>query len=120
MGIPYYDIMELATLSCWVTLALIIWFETDAIVHYAKALGLSLCLEIVAYENDPLHGEVEYLDFLRIKHSDSFWINLITCPTCFSVWLTTIAVLSSSFSFFCFPVINLFGLALFFIIKKLY
>ena len=112
--------MELITLSCWVALALVIWFETDAFVHYAKALGFSLHFHIAAYEDDILSDEVDYLDFLRIKYRHSFWVSLITCPICLSVWLTAIATLSGSLSFFYFPAINLISLSLYFIIKKLY
>ena len=112
--------VELIVLSCWVALALIIWFETDAFVHYAKAFRLSLHFHITAYENDVLCSEVDYLDFLRVKYCDSFWISLITCPICLSVWLSAVATLSGDFSFLYFPVINLISLSLFFIIKKLY
>jgi len=112
--------MDFIAASCWVALVLVVWFESDAIVHYAKALGLSLQLHVTAYENDILHDQVDYLDFLRIRYGHSFLINLITCPVCFSVWLGAAITLSSDLSFFYFPVINLLGLSLFFIIKKLY
>ena len=111
---------ELIALSCWVSLALIIWFESDAFVQYSKAFGLSLPFRIVEYESHPLSREVDYLDFLTIEYGDSFWVKLITCPICLSVWLSVIAALSGSFSFLYFPAINLISLSLFFIIKKLY
>ena len=111
---------ELIGLSCWATLALVIWFETDAFIHYARVFGLSLRFHIVAYEDDLLRDQVDYLDFLRIKYPHSFWINLVTCPTCLSVWLAAIVTLSGSISFFYFPLVNLISLSLFFIIKKLY
>jgi hypothetical protein len=112
--------MELISLSCWVTLALMIWFESDAFVQYSKAFGLSLAFCIVEYENHPLSDEVGYVDFLRFKYGDSFWINLITCPICLSVWLTAAISLASGLALVYFAVVNLLSLCFFFIIKRTY
>ena len=112
--------MELIALSCWVTLILMIWFGSDAFVQYAKAFRLSLAFRIVEYEDHPLSEEVSYLDFLRLEYGNSFWINLITCPICLSVWLTVIISLSCDLPLIYFAIVNLLSLCLFFIIKRIY
>lgn len=72
--------------------ALYIWFDTDALPEWASLLKLKF-LKYKEYADNkksfsPLVSSQEYVEFLAAKYGEnSFFIRLISCPVCFSVWL---------------------------------
>ena len=70
---------------------LLCWFNSDTIIEYAKLLEFERPLKIYEYENKKLISEtpLTYPRFLRMSF-DGFFIKLITCPICLTVWLTFI------------------------------
>lgn len=65
---------------------LLIWFKTEAFVEYCRVLKLDRFYKDydIKKEGD---ARLTYLMYLRRYH-DSFFIRLITCPICLSIWLS--------------------------------
>ena len=112
--------IEIILCACWSALFLIIWFETDAFVHYCELLRLDFAFGIVEYKNSMLYEGMDYLDYLRIKYPNSFVIKLITCQLCLSIWFSAAFVLGSSMSFIMIAPVELLAISFYFIIKKLF
>lgn len=75
-----------------ITLILLIWFKTDAFIVYTKLLRIHKFFYINEWEEfkNTKDCTTTYHQFLRIKSPDGFWTKLITCPICFSVWLSIV------------------------------
>ena len=92
----------LLTLSCLIALILLVWFNSDFVYHWGRLFWLSRLLKLHEYENDKLKNmdsPLSYPIWLKMK-SDSFFIHLITCRVCLSIWLSII--ISSVFSLIVF------------------
>lgn len=72
-------------ISCFMAVILLIWFRTDAVLEYARWAKIS-----GTYEDFDKKKESDITltlhTYLRKYHS-CFFIRLITCPVCVSVWL---------------------------------
>jgi len=73
---------------------LYVWFETDAVPEWGAFLRIRFlkCKEYNEVKNSPLAAMAgkSYSDFLLFKYGKYFFIRLITCPVCFSVWCNLI------------------------------
>ena len=102
-----------------ITLILLIWFKTDAFITYTKLFRINKFFYINEWENfkNTKDCTVTYHQFLRIKRPDGFWVKLITCPICLSMWLS---VTSSIFiGVIGIPIVCVSSLFLYFLITKL-
>jgi len=102
---------------CLISIILLIWFRTDAWIEYCRIFDLNLISFYkdfdIKYNNDV---SLTYLQYLRIYHN-CFFIRLITCPICLTIWL---GLLISMFtSIILLPVYVIGALLLFLIIDKL-
>ena len=82
----------LLTLSCLIALILLIWFNSDFVYHWGRLFGLGRLLKLNEYENDKLKNldaPLSYPTWMKMK-SDNFFIHLITCRVCLSIWLSII------------------------------
>lgn len=76
--IDYYLIFNIITI-------LYIWFDTDAIVEYAKLFRLRF-FKYKEYENrHEVYKDCEYAIFIAAKYNN-FFTKLAACPICLSVW----------------------------------
>lgn len=98
---------------CFISLALLIWFKTDAMPEYAKLFGLAHIAKVNEYEKV---GAESYPLFL-VEYYNCFFTRLISCPICTAFWLATLASFFSSI--WCVPILTVFGLALYLILVKL-
>tara|TARA_Y100000593_G_scaffold49908_1_gene94030 strand:+ start:1927 stop:2301 length:375 start_codon:yes stop_codon:yes gene_type:complete len=116
--------MEYLYIAFLISTLLFLWNHTDFFVEYCNLFGLDELFKVRSYEQykeeaaTGLTGgnpDINYLNYLLIKH-DSFFVRLITCPICLSVWMNIIAgIYIEDFKAF---VINLWlSLFLYFIIK---
>ena len=65
-----------------------VWFDTDAFVEYSKLFRLKKAFKIDSWEEyRDINPKIDYLEFLRIKHS-SFFVRLISCRPCLLVWIS--------------------------------
>lgn len=102
---------------CIIALILLIWFRTDAWLEYCRLFKLDRISYYTDY--DKKHKEdltLTYLLYLRMYHN-RFFIRLITCPICLSVWLGII--LSIFINIYLFPIYTIGGLIIYLIINKL-
>ncbi len=102
-----------------ITLILLIWFKTDAFIVYTKLLGINKFFYINEWEEfkNTKDCTVTYYQFLRMKSPNGFFVELVTCPICFSVWLS---VISSIFiGIVGIPIVCVCSLFIYFLIIKL-
>ena len=103
--------------SSIIALILLIWFRTDAWLEYTRLFRLNCISHFkdfdAKYKEDV---SLKYLHYLRMYHN-GFFVRLVTCPICLSVWIGI--VISISTSIFLLPVYVIGGLLLFTIIDRL-
>ncbi|NBP01174.1 MAG: hypothetical protein EBU90_13755 [Proteobacteria bacterium] len=80
-----------------------VWFKTDAFIEYFKYIRLFNKLfkinEYYAFREK--YNNINYHTFLLLNYNN-FFIRLITCPSCISVWVTlsTLLFYNNKFNFF--------------------
>lgn len=91
-------LLFLVLAPCWITLTLLIWFKSDAIVEYGSLIGLSSVLRIDRFRQTRISiapQSLSYPAFLRMQ-GDNFMTRLINCPLCLSIWISSLLCLVSS------------------------
>tara|TARA_B100000287_G_C20246753_1_gene628401 strand:+ start:160 stop:543 length:384 start_codon:yes stop_codon:yes gene_type:complete len=74
----------IATCSAYL---LFIWFQTNAVLEYAKLLKLEGLFYIKEYEESlEIAPDITYAFFL-LAHKDSFVNRLLSCPFCLGTWV---------------------------------
>ena len=70
-----------------------LWHDTDAFVEYLKLLRVKKLFYVEKFQEEKENsgGLMNYPDYLLIHHGN-FFIRLITCPICLSVWLNIAAI----------------------------
>tara|TARA_Y100000590_G_scaffold464186_1_gene633030 strand:- start:759 stop:1121 length:363 start_codon:yes stop_codon:yes gene_type:complete len=83
--------------SAGFAVALLIWFQTNAFVEYARLFGFKRFLK--NYEEDERMG-ISFPDYLLMTR-DCFFFRLISCPICLGAWLSlsTLLVRCSVYTF---------------------
>ncbi len=67
-----------------------VWFETDALVDYSRALGLTRFMKMDMWDEwRNKHPRTGYLEYLLIAHR-GFFTKLVSCRTCLSFWLSVV------------------------------
>ena len=105
-----FDIIFLTTL---ITLVMLVWFNSNAFLEYAKLIGGAKFFGISEYE-EMLNTRVtlDYHGYL-LEYKDSFFVRLITCPLCFSVWLSAALTFVVTDELLLLPVCNVASLLLY-------
>lgn len=103
---------------CLITLILLIWFKSDAVLVYSKLFHLQNFFKINEYEEfkNTQDATVSYHLFLRSKYQKSFWVKLITCPICLAIWISFPVFF---FVWWLYPQICLGSILLYYLIVKL-
>jgi hypothetical protein len=97
---------------------MLVWFESDAFVEYARLIGGARFFGIDEYEKfSETKVLMNYQDFL-LERKNSFFVRLITCPLCFSFWATWITVIAASDALILFPICNILSLLIYKITSK--
>jgi hypothetical protein len=80
-------LIALFLLGVFEAMILFIDFDTDAFVEYVSLFKLEKLFKVDEYKlvskDDPL---LSYPEFLSTNHAN-FFVRMITCPKCLSVWL---------------------------------
>ena len=106
-------LFDITFISSIITLILLVWFKSDAFIEYAKLAGGARFFGISDYEEmQKDKASLDYHSYL-LESKDSFFIRLITCPLCFSVWVSLITSLVVSDSLLLFPICNIISLILY-------
>lgn len=106
------------TIICLITFINIIWFDTEAFVEYIKLFKLNwfkVNEYLIARESD---FELTYHSYLLRNHKN-FFTKLITCPICFTTWLSIIFSLFFTNSILNFSIIFVLSIIGYNIYKKL-
>ena len=112
------EMIDIFNGSCLAALILLIWFETEALLEYAKVFRLNKLFKINEYEkclNENLEDDVSYPDFLASEYNN-FFTRLISCPICLGFWVTLCVAFYLNIELF--PVINILSMLLYFLTKK--
>lgn len=102
----------------FITSILIIWFNTDAFVEYCKLIKFPFVKVkeyLIAKERD---CTLSYHTFLLLNYNN-FFVKLLTCPVCFCVWLSLIAVIFTDMGFINYPILFICSLYLYELYNKL-
>jgi hypothetical protein len=99
-------IFEIAFFSAVVSVILLVWFRSDALAEYLEVLGLDIAFGVREYRkaSSEVSYHMRYTDFLLLKYN-SFFIRLITCPLCLSVWVSVIISATRGWELFPFLVV---------------
>ncbi len=85
-------ILSLILVILAVSYFLVVWFDgAKFFVEYLKLFGLSdKILHVKKFLANQKQGSFDtYLDYISL-YKDSFLTRLVTCPKCFSIWVSTI------------------------------
>jgi hypothetical protein len=83
--------MEIFYLPIAFACILYIWHNTDVFVEYMSLFKMDKFFHIRVYKKEQeMNPMIDYETFLLTNHN-SFFIRLITCPICVSVWLNLFA-----------------------------
>ena len=112
-------IFETIFLISLITLVMLVWFNSDAFVEYAKLVGGAKFFGVTEFEKQrEKTATLDYHGYL-LENKNSFFIRLITCPLCFSVWISTVLTFVVTDSLWLAPACNLIGLVLYKLISNL-
>ncbi len=100
-------IFDVAFFSALVTVILLVWFRSNAFVEYLELLRLDMAFGVREYKksSSEVSYHMRYTDFILLKYN-SFFIRLITCPLCLSVWISVILSTHKGVEYFPFLVIT--------------
>jgi hypothetical protein len=82
--------MIVLVLISFITLILLVWFKSDAVIEWGSLVGLSKFLKIDEFHKMKMEEAylfINYPTFLKIKYHN-FIVNMLACPLCLSVWLS--------------------------------
>lgn len=95
-----------------ITTILIVWFNTDAFVEYATIFRLPL-VKIKEYlQAKNKDCTITYHNFLLFNYNN-FFVRLITCPICTSIWLSLILDIMKNYKLNDFPILFICSLLLY-------
>jgi len=82
--------MIVIVLASIITLILLVWFKSDAVIEWGSLLGMSKFLmidEFYKMKMEESYIGINYPTFLKIKYHN-FIVNMLACPLCLAVWLS--------------------------------
>ena len=85
-------------LSSFISLILLVWFNSDAIIEWGGLLGLSKFLMVDEFYSMRTSEEtigINYPTFLKIKYNNIIF-SMLACPLCLSIWLSILICCSAS------------------------
>lgn len=91
---------------------LIIWFNTDAFVEYARLLHFPFAKIKEYLKAKDRDCTLTYHTFLLFNYNN-FFTRLITCPICTCVWLSIISDIIINYKFTQFPILFICSLCLY-------
>ena len=83
----------------WTCMVLIVWFKTDAVIHYCELFNICEQMRLKYYEFVVTNNTSFFPDFLYNELGNSsnricrFFGKLISCPYCLGFWVSAIACL---------------------------
>jgi hypothetical protein len=107
-------LLTLLFLTSSITLIMLIWLNSDALTNWGSLFGLSKLLKIEEFHKQRLDMIIRgmsmnltYPNFLKEKYNYNFITQMLSCPLCLSVWLSSISCVITSVLFFNFLILLL-------------
>jgi len=107
-------LLTLLFLTSSITLIMLIWLNSDALTNWGSLFGLSKLLKIEEFHKQRLDMIIRgmsmnltYPNFLKEKYNYNFITQILSCPLCLSVWLSSISCVITSVLFFNFLILLL-------------
>ena len=107
--------LDIILISNFISLILLIWLKSEAILEWGTLFGLSKILKEDEFKREKINQiplEITYPMFLRINYN-CFITKMISCPLCLSTWLSIIFTLLSSISIIFIPVVCILSLIIY-------
>lgn len=122
--------MELFYLVNLITFIMLIWLNSDAIVAWGSLFGLSKFLKVEEFRHARLENVIRnvslsYPQFLKEKYNYNFITQMLSCPLCLCIWLSSIAcviigiVLLNPLAIFLIPTVSVLSLLTYGVITTL-
>ena len=94
------DYFTLVWAASAIALINVIWFNSTAFEEYAYLFGVDSYLKVKDFKKK-LEKDLtlDYHNYLLLNH-DNFFVRLITCQLCTTVWLNILACLQIGFIYF--------------------
>jgi len=100
--VEYYVLFAAA---CWIALVDMVWFDSSAFEEYTELFGADKFFKVADFKKEQAEDfSLTYHNYLLLRH-DSFFVRLITCQLCTTVWLSILTCLSIGLVYFPFLVI---------------
>lgn len=102
----------------FVAFILIVWFNTEAFVEYCDLLNINFLWVKTYIQKKEIDISLTYHSYLLAYHN-SFFIRLITCPICFSFWLSLFICIFTNIIMYKLPIVIISSLFIYFIFNKI-
>lgn len=108
----------------WMLMIKILWFNTDAVVHYAQLFGLFESHRTnytVFLRDNPVSYFPDYLYTVSLKTQNrmlKFFYKLISCPFCIGIWLSMAISICCCNNLWYFPMFYITSIGLFYFLRK--
>ena len=113
-------IFDIVFITSLLALIYLIWFDSDAFEEYAKLVGGAKFFGVKEYkEKQKNDATLTYHQYL-LANKNSFFIRLITCPLCFSVWASLVVTFVYTDSLLLAPICNIVSLILYMLTIRLF
>lgn len=110
--------------SSWILTLMVIWFNTDAVVHYLQLVGLfeKTRLDYMVFLRENAFSyfpDFLYKVSLRTNNRlGKFLLKLISCPFCIGVWLSLITSVLCAGTWIYAPCFYIVCISTFFCLRK--
>ena len=108
----------------WILTILIVWFNTDALVHYLQLINLfeNTRLNYIIFLKDrPTSYFPDFLYTVSLKinnRSVKFIFKLLSCPFCLGIWLSLVVCIITMQPMYYFPVFYVPSICLFYALRR--
>lgn len=110
--------IEFLFIPCVTAVVLLVWLHSEAFIEYATLFNGNKFFYIDDFrkkqKKDPTLDWIMYLQL----HHNNFFVRLVTCPLCFSFWIT-LGLCALTHNFIVFPISYILGLIIYKLTIKL-
>jgi hypothetical protein len=115
--------LSLFNISALITLILIGWFKTLTLQQYSEIFNIQWLQRLLKWDEykkeirENVKYQPTYFEYIRMRHY-GYWAKMLSCPICFSVWLSIFFSILFGFVIY-YPIINILSLIFYYLIEKL-
>lgn len=88
--------IELLLLVNTIVVIMLVWLNSDALVHWGELFGLSKFLKVDEFHHARLEAAIQgrglsYPNFLKERYNYNFITTMLSCPLCLGIWFSSIS-----------------------------